>query len=376
MKKYFIQYPLYPECNLNCLYCLHGAWRKIDGKPEFKWSIDDYLRWRDKCLESGADIVIHLSSGEPEFGRNKAVVDELMANTDRETFDILINGTLPTPETWLAHKYRIASIGATYHRKTVTEAQGLAFIKNVLKMRDDGLPVHVKELAFKSLMPETLAAKDFWEDRGVPFKIQHYRKSRCDSDADGEIDEDLIWKIEPEYVTYDFDADCCACRKGHEGIILRLDGRVLACWHDQRIVGDIREATYAPGSRVVKHVADGGKIKYRVYLPGEDNDVSIGKTVGDLYKQFIINRRGRGMSKELAGSPTGAQQPKTVDVQTYVFGINQRYADAVQNFERIFSDMANLICQQNAAIADLNKKLSAPKDVPTPAVDTNAMAGK
>lgn len=353
--KYFIQYPLYEVCNLHCAYCLHGKRADIKDKEhpetEYCWSLEQYKTWRDRNLGSD-EIILHLATGEPCFGKNIETMKRLFVELDREKFDILTNGTMPIPEYWETYSDRIVSIGATYHRKTMTPPQAESYDKNIRLMKSLGLPVYVKELLVEDDLELILQNRDRWENEGVPVKIQHFRETGKD-DA---LDVNLAQYIDGMYRSYDFEIDECKCRAGYTGIILRMDGRVLVCWHDQRIVGNIQDGTYMPGAKVIKQVNADGIAKCHVYMPGEAIDRAKGKTLGEIRRE--LQKREMSMNRANNRADDGSVD---VSAESYLFAASQRFQDGIKHLTSIVNEMSNVILQQNRKIADLtqNKETTA-----------------
>jgi hypothetical protein len=352
--KYFIQYPLYETCNLRCAYCLHGHNDITDvSQPakEYQWTLEQYREWRNRNLYPGAEIVLHLATGEPCFGKNVRPMERLFIELHEEKFDILTNATIPMPAFWSQYANRIQAIGATCHRKTMTPIQMTRFGDNVRSMRDLGLPVYVKELLIRSELEAILRDRDQWSSLGIPVKLQHYCCTGCKWDTDGRIDETMLKYVDDIYRTYDFEIDECRCRAGYEGIIIRMDGRVLTCWHDQRVIGSIQDCTYMSGARVVKQVNGDDAAACHVYMKGEAINAMYGKTLGDMKRHIQKLEEQMQNPKQQPG-----QSVVDVPIQTYLFSLSQRFQDAINHLSAIVNEMLNVISQQNDKIISLDKQ--------------------
>lgn len=265
---YFIQYPIYLDCNLSCPYCFHkgvsdandcDTSEERDAKRHggaYGFSIEDYIKWRDTHLKDIDRIVIHFHGGEPTMPRNILEIEKFLSLSKLEKVDVLTNGVGPESSygKLIEYKDRIDRIGLTYHRTVIGNDPVLKrrFTSTVLKLHSYGLPIYVKEMLFKEFKAETLAHQRFWATMGIPFKIQDF-KGYVRGEDFSELDRytvDDINILDPEYIKT---GKTCSCRKGYKQVLIRGGwhaGDILACWVDQVVVGSIQENTYNPGYTV------------------------------------------------------------------------------------------------------------------------------
>jgi hypothetical protein len=247
---YYIQYPIYIDCQLRCPYCFHAERFKhnlLDG-PNFEW--EKYIKWRNTHIGNADDIIMHFHGGEPSTDLNQRLLKMIMPKFDKEKFDFLSNGLGDDYGFIKEHKDRIHRVGFTYHRKVIKDNKELQrkFINNVCSLKDFGLNVYVKELLFTDLRNEIAIDRHGWGELGVPHKIQDFKGY-----AKGE-DFSEFTKYTPQDIAvidteYKHDPPICECMRGYKTVIIRggwQGGDILGCWIDPVIVGSIHHNTYNP----------------------------------------------------------------------------------------------------------------------------------
>lgn len=262
--KYYVQYPIYLDCNLKCKYCFSysemttgltsGGDYVGKGGPNF--TIDDYKKWRDTNLADAEEILLHPHGGEPTTPLNIDFVVQLFESLDRERFEMLTNGLgeKEAYERLLPFKDRMWRVGFTYHRKVIGKNKELTkkFTKNVLMLRDWGFSVYVKELLFIDLKPQIISAKQVWNARGIDYKIQDFKGYERGEDF-SEFEKYQIEDInllDPEYVKT---SNECYCLAGYKNVLIRggwMAGDILACWIDPTVIGNIQDNTFNPNYRL------------------------------------------------------------------------------------------------------------------------------
>jgi hypothetical protein len=209
---------------------------------------------------------MELQGGEPSFMDNAQLVLDIIDASDKERFQIQSNG-------WgnnffyselIARKDKIDRIGFTYHAKVLegTLPQNyiepisnipFRFINNVNHIHESGIKTYIKEIYFLDRKEEILKRKEYWEKRGVEYRLQDYKglAGLDGTETSQYTDED--WKLIHE--EYKHTGTCCNCRKGYKQLILRgydqWGGDVLACWQDHRVIGNIVENWYEPYEKVL-----------------------------------------------------------------------------------------------------------------------------
>jgi len=261
--KYYIQYPIKIECSLRCPYCFHATVfdggitdADKDAAAGPKFTVQDYINWRDKCLEPDSDIIIHFHGGEPTTEYNMDRVVSFLSNTTREKVDILSNG-LGTYESYgrlKSFKDRISRIGLTYHRKVISQSSSMIdrFHKSVAYLSSWGFPVYVKELLFTDCRDQIIENKKWWESHGIQFNIQDFKGYDRGEDFTEfqKYTLDDINLLSQEYIK---EGDECSCFFDYKNIIIRggwQDGDVLACWKDPTVIGNIKDGTYNPNYKI------------------------------------------------------------------------------------------------------------------------------
>jgi hypothetical protein len=206
---------------------------------------------------------MHLHGGEPSTPLNTRYLERLLPELGPERIDILTNG-LGDADAYkriIGAARQVHRVGFTYHRRMIG-VDGVAtekFLSNVLRVRDMGALVYVKELLFLDLKAQTLEAQAWWKAEGIEFKIQDFKGT-----VRGEDFAELtrytaadMALLSPEYV---HEGAECACLRGYKNVIIRggwRSGDVLACWIDPCVVGNIGDCTYNPSARVTLDRAKG-----------------------------------------------------------------------------------------------------------------------
>jgi len=262
--RYYVSYPIFIDCNLRCDYC----WFKQShydtgdigtvGITPAQWS-----RWRDTHLTDAEEILVEFTGGETFMPRNVKVMRDFMDNTTVERLDMLTNGIQPWPvyEAFVRdYGKRINRIGLSYHRMMLNTQQKALFHENVIRLRDAGVRVYVKELLAPQVYEEVLAARDDWKAEGITVKLADFRPPRDKHHSDG-WQSFGVAQMDQEYVrTIGYP---CSCRHGYKTIIIQsrwTAGEVIACWFNQVVVGNIVENTFNPNAEVVRE-ANGVLVK-------------------------------------------------------------------------------------------------------------------
>ena len=266
--KYYIEFPILPDCNLKCSYCFHRlhhravAPEKCD-KPWFechrtfqrKFNLKDYIKFRDTHLKDASEIILHFAGGEPFIRSNLNAIKSIMSTCDKEKFDILSNGLHNGDKyLWLEnYKDRIDRIGLTFHRKIIKDSTFMKkrFIHNVLLLKHLGLNVYVKEILWPEFKEEIANDKKFLESKGVSVKIQDAKTGHLEEDS-VKYDLTCLQMISPEYNKAKLKS--CTCKKGYKSFCIigfeENSGDVVACWHDQKIIGNIQKNEFNPSYSV------------------------------------------------------------------------------------------------------------------------------
>lgn len=265
--KYFIQYPIYLDCNLKCTYCFHNGKTdrnpedtdeqyiaKLNGGPNF--SVEEYITWRATHLYDGKELVVHFHGGEPTVKRNIELITEFLDKSAIEKLDVLSNGLGPEEsyDKLLEYKDRIFRFGLTFHREIIERSTDIRkkFCKTAFKLRDSGIPLYIKELLILKYKPQLLSNKAFWEAQGVEFRIQDFKgyvRGQDFSDFDRYTIDDINL-IHHEFIKT---GSFCSCLPGYKQIMIRggwMAGDVLGCWIDPTVVGNIKENTFNPNYKV------------------------------------------------------------------------------------------------------------------------------
>lgn len=266
--KYFIQYPIFIDCNISCNYCFHKDSRKIlptdseeDAKAKlhggaYGFGVDDYIKWRETHLYDAEEIVVNFAGGEPSIPKNMKPIVEFVDKSKIERLDFLSNGVGPIEsyQKLMEYKNRIYRFGLTFHRDTIGDNKELKkrFFKTAMYLKDQGVNLYIKELLILKYKPQILANRSFWTSLGVEFKIQDFKGYARGQDfeelkryklEDVELLSKEYWKTE-EY---------CSCLPGYKQIMIRggwMAGDILGCWIDPAVVGNIKDNTFNPNYRV------------------------------------------------------------------------------------------------------------------------------
>lgn len=272
--KYYIEFPISFNCNLQCYYCFHQEyfeWLRNNKITKRKWhdarafTLEQYHKWFNKFIPDATEVIMHLHGGEPFCDKNVQDVYNVIDFMKKERIDILTNGTNKTEnyEKLQQYKSKIRRIGFTFHRTIIGDNEKLVkqFEKNVLFVKSFGIPIYVKELLIPSQKHYIIDNKRKWKELGIDFKIQDFKGV------------DRGWSHE-EYVNYTpidhllvdneykHPLQTCSCQKGYKNILIRgfdeyddfpTGGDIVACWHDPTVVGNINEMWYNPNYKITKH---------------------------------------------------------------------------------------------------------------------------
>ncbi len=256
---YYIEYPLQLDCNLQCDYCFHRDYFDKKGphawKHPIQFTVEDFLDWKDKNLQDAEDIVINFTGGESFLSSNVDIMIEVLSKWDGFKLETLSNG-LPDHSQYarlLPFKDRIKRIGFTYHRKHMDEYKTNQFIYNVLRLRDLGIEVYVKELLFLDEKDKMLEWRAWWKKTGVAYKIQDFKgvKGMDQTEATKYSTDDMIL-VDPEY--RHLKDRYCHCRPDYMQILIagydEYSGLIYACWKDNKVIGSIQQRTLNKNANV------------------------------------------------------------------------------------------------------------------------------
>lgn len=255
--RYYLQYPIFFDCSLQCDYCFHKHEyaAKNYGGPGF--TMAQYVEWRDTHLAGAEEIVMHLHGGEPSTVLNSAYIDALLRTVSSERIDLLTNG-LGDEESYsrlLRHASRYKRIGLTFHRRMIWGNRQLMrrFEATAERIQREVESVYIKELLFTDCRDEIEMAREMWQARGFDFKVQDFKgnvRGEDFSEFASYTRHDMEHVIDPEYV---HEGEECGCLPGYKNVIIRggwMSGDVLACWIDPTVVGSIQDNTYNPDYRI------------------------------------------------------------------------------------------------------------------------------
>ena len=307
--KYYIEYPIRIRCNLKCGYCFHGEAFQLEkqGKRGDKYSDtcpftpEEYMRWRDKHLSDGTEFLCELHGGEISHPANTGLSLNIIDTLNKERFQIQTNGLgdLCFYKKLAERKAKIDRIGFTFHRDVIgnNPAQIEKFINNVNFVKNAGINVYVKEL----LIPKNRAAifhnKNFWESKGIEFRVQDFKgyrgretKSINYTSADFGLIHSEYKHLEPE----------CACRKGYKNVLIRgydiFGGDVIACWNDPTVIGSIVVDWYNPNYKINRSEnginVNGVEKLYRGTYPRDMWSPEIERIYPNLTKSQLNKRSG------------------------------------------------------------------------------------
>ena len=245
--KYYVQFPIQYDCNLRCPYCFNRECHDLGKNPKYQFTPDHFKRFREKYLAND-QIIMHCWGGEGFVFPNILIVRHLFNTFSDLSFDLLSNGTVPSENyiSFTPYKERILRLGLTYHRKVIKGNPEFVnrYRSNVLLLKDQGFNVYVKELLFQDELDDILENREFWKKYDVPLKIQEYRQSGCSLDEAGKLKPENAGLIDSEYYPYDPLTNTCTCKAGYKNIIIKLHGSMIACWHDDTPIGDIRTCMF------------------------------------------------------------------------------------------------------------------------------------
>jgi hypothetical protein len=208
-------------------------------------------------LGDAEDIRMHFHGGEPFMDTNINTICTVIRSTSLEHFDFLTNG-LQKRENYariLPYKDRIHRVGFTFHRRMIGHIPELVkkYEDNVLYLHENGINVYVKELLFPGERKIVRDHKRIWKVRGIDFKVQDFKgydRGKDNTEARTYDIEDWNF-VDFEYKKF---GDLCTCCKGYKTILIgghTLGGKILACFEDMKIVGDIAKNEYNPDYRVI-----------------------------------------------------------------------------------------------------------------------------
>ena len=262
--KIYLCYPVTFDCNLRCHYCFHKERFESNYTDKRKRiSVPMYIKWRNKFLSGATEILVNFHGGEPFLDGNSNTIASFMRQTEMERPELLTNG-LQKPENYDKLDPfidRVCRIGFTYHRRVIDGVPSYKqkFEDNVLRLRDKGYPVYVKELMFVDLHENIMENKRYWKDKGVEFKIQDFKGV-----LRGRSQEELPRYGPLEYLHIDSEyrksGDYCACMYGYKNVLIRggwNEGDVLACFEDPKVVGNIQEMWYDSGYKISRRNSKG-----------------------------------------------------------------------------------------------------------------------
>jgi hypothetical protein len=240
------------------------------------FTVEQFKAWQAKHLPADAAFLYELSGGEPSCSVD--YVESVLATLNGK-FQIQTHGFGGNSFINMLMKYKdkVDRIGFSYHRKALESLRqkdaavssrqarfldDARFMDNVVKARDAGFQVYVKELLFPQFKEEILKNKKRVEQLGIEFRIQDFKPINGRDRAPYYSQDDLAL-VHPEYY---HTGDRCACRVGYKNVIVRgfdyFAGDVIACWQDPKPVGSIIDDWYNPDYTVNKELT--GKLRVDV----------------------------------------------------------------------------------------------------------------
>lgn len=262
--KYFVAYPLLFDCNLRCSYCFHKVHFESNFVEKQKFTLNDWVRFRDTHLNDADEILVHFHGGEPFLPQSTNMMRAFLKKCSPiERIDILTNG-LQDQEQYAAilpWKHLIHRIGFTFHRKVIGNSKSMVkkFEDNVLFMHRQGVPVYVKELLVSSMRDKILENRRKWQSLDIGFSIQDFKgedRGVSKEEYENYTALDVLY-IDAEYK---HGGDFCTCRKGYKNVLIRggwQSGDVLACFEDPVVVGNLQENTFNPNFTIKKDYSEG-----------------------------------------------------------------------------------------------------------------------
>jgi hypothetical protein len=204
---------------------------------------------------------MHLFGGEPFCNQNLNDVLDIIKAVDVEKIDLLTNG-IANPDHYLKLKdytHKLHRIGFTYHRSVLNDNDVMIrnFENNVMAVSKFFPKIYVKELLLPEYREQILSYKDFWQRKGIDYKIQDFKG--YDRGWSGEVFKEYKpvdnLLIDTEYKHY---GDECTCLKGYRTLFIRgfdmadlgCKSDVISCWHDPCVVGNVIENWYEPNYKV------------------------------------------------------------------------------------------------------------------------------
>lgn len=262
--RWFIQYPIPKNCNLRCEYCFHQKYFKLAAtgairtNPKYDYylhrgfTLEEWNLWFNTYIKpNSAETIIHLQGGDPFCEQNLPIIFEFMDNTNH-VIDILTNGlgnTLILKNFFEQYKNRIHRIGFTYHRKTLSSLNmSSKFRRNVKTAKHEGINVYVKEILFKDEIENILKHREYWNQFGIPLKIQDFQA------LDAKPQSYTIKELNLISNEYKHKGAYCSCWDNWKSISIRgydfSSGDVVACWLDPKVIGNIADNTFNPNFKV------------------------------------------------------------------------------------------------------------------------------
>jgi hypothetical protein len=250
---YYIGYPIYIACDLQCNYCFYKNNNFATGDiGKIGITVNEYKAFRNTHLQDAESILVEFCGGETFHSMNIPVIENFLDNTTDEQIDILTNGIQPE-QVYLdfinKYKSRIFRMGFSHHRTMLSGMQEELFQKNVKAVANTGVNVYVKEI----LMPGT--DTDFSRDDNISVLVQDF-KGYFDKHFNNfnrpkwSYEKDLL--VSGEYKKTVF---CeCTCKPNRKNILITSkwnDGDIIACWNDQVVVGNIKDNAYNKDYSVV-----------------------------------------------------------------------------------------------------------------------------
>jgi organic radical activating enzyme len=325
MSRYYIEYPIPIRCGLKCRYCFHAEKWELEaaGKADSKYTetcpftVDDFIKWRDKHLSDGTEFIYELHGGEMSFESNHGLVFELLTKLDGK-FQLQTNGLgdYSFYEELTKYKDKIDRIGFTYHRQILKDGilplepisnVPYLFINNVDLIHGRGIKTYVKELLFLEDKSAILKHKKYWWDRDVEFRIQDFKGYR------GRDFSTMITYTAEDWALIDseyrHESNTCSCRDGYKQILIRgydiFAGDVINCWNDPTVTGNILNDTYTPYQQVnilnngerdvaVQKKVYRGSYPYDFWHPDiekEFKSLSKGQLNNTIYQEVIMKAR-------------------------------------------------------------------------------------
>lgn len=288
--KYYVCYPVTYDCNLRCHYCFHvERFESNYTDHRQKVTVPMYIRWRDKFISDATEIVVNFHGGETFLDNNSNIMKSFMRQTTMEKAELLTNGLCSESnyDKMDEFKDRVYRIGFTYHRRIIDGVPSYRerFKKNVLRLKDKGYQVYIKELLFTDIRDEIIEARKVWRDKyDVQVKIQDfkgYSRGKSQEEFHNYTALDHLY-IDSEYRK---PGDGCACLWGYKNVLIRggwHEGDIIACFEDPKVVGSIQEMWYDPNYKVKKNYKE-----KRIDVQGLKKVIYRGTYERDMFKPGV-----------------------------------------------------------------------------------------